>query len=257
MRQEIRVHHAYKDGYSVLPRLKRIDAGCVFDHELVDRSAILAAKREVSRLRQCYLEAEMSDATHDEICRFLVDRYPVALEPPYALANLGLQTQDDFAVVRLCDGRDWVAALHVSLPSHWSPERVIGKSFAATHTVVPGMKLASSAQMVEAMIHSGPFERYAWGVQFDSRLDGHPERPAARFNSSDPKVYVRVERQVTVGFPAHGAALFLIQPHLFGEDEVDRLALLEGLRQMTPEQRRYKAVADCFDALCAHLLGED
>jgi hypothetical protein len=103
------------------------------------------------------------------------------------------------------------------------------------------------------MIRSGPFERFAWGVQFGPRLDGHPDRPTARFDPADPRVFVKVERQVTVGFPEHDAALFLMRAHLLGEEEIDRLALAEGLLQMSPEQRRYKGVGERFEDLIAHL----
>ena len=152
----------------------------------------------------------MSEAIRDAACRFLVEHYPIPLDRPHTLDGLAMQIQEDLAIVR-ARGRDWVAAVHACFPSGWRPEEKVGQPFAALHRVVPGMKLDNSAQIVEAMIRSGPFERYAWGVQFEPRMDGHPSHPKAPFDPTAPRIFVKVERQVTIGFPEHDAALFLMR----------------------------------------------
>lgn len=248
------MYHAYKHGYSVLPGLRKLDTASPFLDTPADREFYRAAKREAVRQRPCCFTHDLTEALERAVCDFIVAHYPIALDPPHTLNSLAMQVQEDLAIVRR-DGpkRDWIAALHVCLPSAWRPEEKIGQSFDTVHQVVPGMKLSNSTSLVDAMIHGGPFERYVWGVLFDRRLDGHPDRPRAPFNPAQPHVYVKIERQVTVGFPDHEAALFLIRPYLLDETEIDHAALAAGLRQMTPAQREYKNVAQGYDDLIAYL----
>jgi hypothetical protein len=192
----------------------------------------------------------------------LVDATPSpAPAPPYidAFDALISQVAEDAAVVvRSANGTDTTAAIHLCAANHWSAEDRVGESFAHIHGVVPGMQpvTAKSAQMVAAMIERGPFVRFVWGVSSDTRLNHHPEPPVGvdpaawagrRFDLADPRLFVRIERQVLFGLPEVDAALFLIRPSfrdgaVLRADAEMNAALRAGLASMTPEQARYKGV---------------
>ncbi len=195
--------------------------------------------------------------------------------PPYAdgFDALMCQVQEDVAVVvRQDDGGDEVGAIHLCAANHWGAEDKIGQSFFHIHQVVPGMEPVNrkAAQMVDAMIDRGPFVRFVWGIATDTRLNHHPE-PAPgcpqdvwhgrRFDAADPRLFVRVERQVLWGLPEVGAVLFAIRPSfrdgvaVRADAELNQ-ALQRSLASMTPEQAHYKGVADSRDGVLAWLRGD-
>lgn len=187
------------------------------------------------------------------------------INPPYADAfdALCCQIPEDIAVVRTEPGRgDWIAALHLCAPSRWAGEEKIGRDFIATHAPVPGMEKVSAAapSLVAAMVGRGPFVRFTWGIEFDERLNRHPEPPpgvdAEEWNrrgfGPDKRLLLRVERQVLWPLPEANAAVFAIRIyHIDGEeiraDRDEREALRAALRSMSPESRRYKSLDGCFD----------
>ena len=188
------------------------------------------------------------------VCGFLVEHYPTPLELPHDFRSIAMQIREDLVIHRLDETRDWMAVGHVCSPSGWRPERKIGRPLAEIHAPVAGMDLRNSRKLVESMIYSGPFERYVWSILFEGRMNGHPSRPKKPFDPADPQVWVKVERQVTVGFPEHQAALFILAQSLIPEPEIDKPALVRGLRQMTHDQRGYKCLATCFDPLVEYLM---
>ena len=187
-----------------------------------------------------------------------------------AMHALALQVQEDFALCRQAQERDFLCALHICAPSHWSPEVKIGQSFFQVHAPVPGIEKLnrSASQMVQAMIHKGPFVRFVWSFVTDERLNHHPQPPPGwdlaewkgrSFHlQNDPPFFLRVERQTTFGFPELNFAFFSIRISFWSANEIradeqKRQNLLGALHSMSPESRRYKGVENCFSELTAWL----
>jgi hypothetical protein len=178
------------------------------------------------------------------------------------------QFQEDAAIVSLDSTSDWLSALHVSMPSHWDPRKKLGKSFLQVHAPVPGFEKIARAHrpILDAMVNKGPFVRFVWSFVTDTRLNHHSEPPSGEdpsiwrgrsFDLSDPlkaPFHLRVERQLTFGFPKNSAALFLIRlSFIDGRDILKnplwRKNMILALHSMTPESRVYKGVERCFDQL--------
>jgi dimethylamine monooxygenase subunit A len=186
--------------------------------------------------------------------------------PPYrdTLDALACQVQEDLAVVRLTGDRNWLASIHLCFPNHWAAEEKIGRDFAAIHEPVAGIETINRAApaIVRAMVHKGPFVRFAWGIASDARLNHHPEPPrgvpAAAWHGryatggDTAEFFLRVERQVVWGLPAVGASLFTIRTYFVSGaalSDADRNSLRSALHSMTPEQREYKGIAATFSAV--------
>ena len=196
-----------------------------------------------------------------------------APSPPYAHAfdALACQVAEDIAVVRRLDGGgDEVCAIHLCAANHWAAAGKIGHSFAAVHRPVPGIEQTvnpAAARIVDAMIERGPFVRFVWGLATDTRLNHHPVPPPGidpadwhgrRFDPQRPRLFVRVERQVTWGLPEVGAALFLIRNSFrdgaaLRADPEANAALQSALESMDAEQAAYKGVEASREVLLAWL----
>jgi hypothetical protein len=191
----------------------------------------------------------------------LVDCEPGPTEtgPEYvsALDALACQIQEDVAVVsRDASGRHWLSAVHVCLPNYWSIRDKIGHEFAAIHEPVAGMDrvVQRGDAMVTAMIDKGPFVRFGWGLATDARLNHHPDPPPGldatewqgrRFDAVRPELYLRVERQITWGFPEVSAGLFLIRSYITDlrhAESSQRMQLANAVESMTEAQLRYKGL---------------
>jgi len=87
------------------------------------------------------------------------------------------QVQEDMAICQLDGDRDWLAAIHLSAPNHWSPAEKTGQPFGAVHGVVPGMEKLNQQyfKMLVMAVQKGPFFRFAWGLATDTRLNHHPD----------------------------------------------------------------------------------
>lgn len=174
------------------------------------------------------------------------------------LDALACQCHEDLAVVQVReDGLGQVTALHLCLPNHWAAEEKIGRSFLHVHKPVPGMSRMNLnvAQLTQAMIHKGPFVRFAWGIATDARLNHHPLPPAGidlenwqgrAFNPAEPQLYLRVERQTIHGFPTVDSSLFTIRTYLYDIDsEVTgeyRARLVEAIESMPTDSAHYKGL---------------
>lgn len=183
------------------------------------------------------------------------------IQPVNALDFLGLNTQEDLALIARGPGGDWLAATHVLSPQHWDPRDKLGRDFVAVHAPVAGSGPlnATAPRLVDAVITRGPFVRFAWGLSLEDRLDHHPaappgadRRPGSRF---DPDAaFVRVERQTLTGFAAAQGALFTIRPLTTPLREAaatpaQAAALAQALRSMTPEQVGYKGLGSWLPGL--------
>lgn len=190
--------------------------------------------------------------------------------PPYAssLDALACQVPEDLAVITLA-GRHWLSALHLCLPNRWAAEQKIGGDFGAIHRPVPGIKKISARAptLVGAMVHRGPYVRFAWGLSTHAHLNRHPQPPPGQFpgrqqepefSRDDPRLWLRVERQVLWGLPAAGAALFTIRTYLTDCREIkDNAAQLQKLcsavASMSDEELAYKGLAASGSEILAWL----
>jgi len=243
------MYHPYKSGYSVLPQLKKVTSD-IFQIT-PDRDRYLEQKKISLETQKCFLQHDMTDEIYESACDLIRIWYPEILEPPYNFCDLAMQIQEDLAIHRLSDDSDWLAATHICMPSSWSPEEKIGKSFNEIHEPIPGMSFNNSRKLIEASISHGPFERFVWGLIYEDELNYHPSISRKPFDPENPFFLVKVERQIMYGIPQHKAMLFILRQHLLTETEVDKPDLYKALSGMTPEQKAYKNIPE---ALLTYLL---
>lgn len=181
------------------------------------------------------------------------------------------QVQEDLAIVQMdkTTTTEYLAAIHLCSPNHWSPAEKIGKPFARIHDPVPGLErvVQNYWKMFESIISTGgPYTRFAWGVSTDMRLNHHPEPPPAvdaatwhgrSVNNSDYKFYIRTERQNLVGFPEAEAFLFTIRTYFYDIDTLtteEKKALVSALESMSPEARQYKGLSTTMHQVISRLM---
>ncbi len=229
----------------MLPRLRQISHREIFqvDANLHQRS--LREKQLAALSQDVHVEYNLNDSLRSAARMFLLNHHPVELEPVAALSGIAAQMQEDVIIHALDGEKDWMAYGHVSFPSGWRPEENIGRPLKQIHVPVPGMDLAKSQKLVETMIHHGPFERFVWSVVFDDRFNFHPQQPRSPFDLADPVVFVKLERQVTIGFPEQHGALFLLSQSLIGPSQIDRPALAKAINEMSNEELQYKDLHQC------------
>ena len=255
--------HPYRAGYSTLPAMTRIEPVEVFRPDPLHGDWFDAAKRRVMAVQTCQVESDCSAEVYAAACAFVAGYYPRPLHGPlgptgdwtarWVFGSLAAQLQEDLVIHRVRNGRDWMAAGHVCFPSGWNPSAKVGHSLNDIHAPVPGLNKSNGQKLAKAIVSSGPYERYVWGLVFAPELNGHPLRPKAVFDPKRPAVWVKVERQVTVPLPEVSAALFVLSHSLVGEAEIDSTALARALETMTREQRVYKGVEHHFDEIVGHL----
>ncbi|MFT3751186.1 MAG: DUF3445 domain-containing protein [Agriterribacter sp.] len=166
------------------------------------------------------------------------------------------QVQEDIAVVQIRNNEDWLTAIHLCSPNHWSPTEKCGKTFEVIHAPIPGMDktMQQHPKILSAIIQKGPFTRFAWGIATDNRLNHHPVPPPGtdsdywngRLKGDDlTKFYVRTERQNLVGFAEENAFLFTIRTYFYDIDELDsneKKLLWEAVDTMPYESKIYKGI---------------
>jgi len=233
------MYHPYKDGYSTLPNLRRIEPAEVFEPRQDESGRIMKEKRAILGAREAVLEADCPRGILDTLGAWVGSWHP--WRPLGSLFEVASRIPEDLMVHRVADGRDWLAAAHVCFPSHWEPRDKLGRSWEEIHRPVP-MNLANSGKIVQAMCAEGCFERFVWSVVHDRRYDFHPSVPSSIFSIERPLVLVKVERQVTVGFPRLGCCLFILRQYLV--EDYDRMALAAAIEGMNQEQRAYKGLSD-------------
>jgi len=152
-------------------------------------------------------------------------------------ALLSLAFAEDFAIVDAARGTiPWLA---VCLPSHWAPERKVGRSFAEVHAPV-----ADNALLVQAgprllrLVSAEPrWERFVWTITSHPRLHAHPDRLAherwPHGASVDEVVALaqwRTERQTFIPLPALRQAVFTI--HVEVQPLAEAIASPERARRL-------------------------
>jgi len=187
----------------------------------------------------------------------------IGVENPQATPNyldgldaLCCQLQEDLSISEAGQQSDHIRYLHLCFPNYWSAQEKLGKSFLSAHTPVPAMeKISNNARnLVETFVRHGPFERFTWGLATDDRLNHHPVAPincdprlwtGRQFNVTQPKLYMRIERQITLPFPEVHAFVFLIRSYHqnvahFSKDELSRLSF--SLSTMPEQVLKYKGL---------------
>lgn len=234
--------HPYIEGYSVLPKLRKIPVQEVFRYSPEHHQRCLAEKAKAREVQVYEVEERLCPELAGLANDFIRKHYPISLESTDSLDGLIQQMSED-VVIHASDGStDWMAYGNVCLPSHWRPEEKIGRSLKELHAPVPGINLENSSSLVAAMIHSGPFERFIWSVVYEDEFNFHPDLPRQSFDLRNPQLFIKVERQVTVGFPVAQGTLFILQESLLTLSEIDLSALLAAIREMNPAERKYKGL---------------
>jgi len=162
---------------------------------------------------------------------------------------LACQIQEDFAVIATSDHGNSIDGMHVCLPSGWDPAEKIGKSYSEIHNIVPGMEpvLEQEDKYVKLMVNTKePLVRFVWGVSFDNALSRHPDLHSFEdFDVNNPTAFLRVERQVVVGFPDLSFALFVIRLYMYNMEEIcqdseSHKALILAIGEMSDVSILYK-----------------
>lgn len=188
---------------------------------------------------------------------------------PYhdGLDALCCQVQEDVAVNLVNNGDDHITYLHLCLPNYWAPQDKIGRSFITAHEPVPAMDriIARSGKLLDTLLQEGPFERFTWGLTTDARLNHHPLAPENQnprlwhgraFDPARPELYLRIERQVTVGIPEGNAFIFTIRTYLHDTGNLNsdqRRTLAQAIRTMPEPVLAYKELMECKDEIIAWL----
>lgn len=233
----------YKKGYNTLPNLKKLKEDEVFERNRND-SALIRIEKEEALKNQNYFMEFNNDPKFYEICEeWILKNYPIKLKSTKYL-DIAKETDEDFLIHRVDSELDYLCSAHVCFASHWRVEDKIGKSFNEIHAPVP-MNLKNSSKLVHTMIHGGIFERFVWSVVHENKYNFHPRFNNLKFDIKKPKVLIKVERQVTVGFSKYNFCLFILRQYLISEDQVDKKILSEVIQKMTLEQKKYKGLEDC------------
>jgi dimethylamine monooxygenase subunit A len=267
MREQARYFPVLPSPLKMVAGLRRLGVDCGqgeldqrFFHVDDRRAHYVAAKRRVPANRHGLFGTEPAHAVAREAALQWM-RSTLADEQPALLAEaerdheardefdaLARVLQEDFAVLSAGDDdAGSTVVLDVRFPSGWRPECLIGASFEALHRPVPGFVETPAAvrSMVRAMIERGPYVRFVWTLCGDDQLDHHPEaRRPVDFATAD-RLWLRVERQVTVALPHAEASVFLIRTYLYPTDELsreERAVVLRALELMPSEVRAYKGL---------------
>lgn len=220
--------------YSVLPQLHKLSGSIFVKDENYD--FYLELKKKAIQNQICFVEHNFN--LYDPIINFIQKQYPINLN---SFEEISLNIQEDLVIHCLNPYADWFGAGHICFPSGWRPEEKIGKSFQEIHSPVPGIKV--NRKLVESLVNYGPFERYVWGVIFEETINGHPNYLRKEFKD---KFWIKIERQVVVGFPEHSIFLFVIRQHLFKEEEIDKKILFNSLSKMNDMEKEYKGINKDF-----------
>lgn len=240
----------YKKGYSTLPNLRKLTESEVFERDCSDLVPIMGEKEEALKNQNCFMESNHDPLIYETCADWMARNYPRSLAGRDYF-EIAREVPEDFLIHRAEGDRDWLSSAHVCFASHWRPEDKIGRSFDEIHQPVP-MNLKNSRKLVHAMIHGGIFERFVWSVVHDERYNFHPRLEYSRFSPDDPKVMIKVERQVTVGFSDQNFCLFILRQYLVRESDLDKTRLAEVIEAMNEEQRRYKGLSES-EALLRYL----
>ena len=244
--------------YSVSPGLRPLEPP-VLRFDQLERYR--AEKQAAAAMRPVCLEHQLPAETR----RAAIARLRALIEcecpdfqpvPPDDLTALPFLLEEDVAIIQTEGHREWLAFGHVCLPSSWRLEDKIGRPFLEVHQPVPGFPAQGATNLVRSLTTKGPYERFAWGLTNEDRLDQTAPVHADVLPPPAP-LFVRVERQTIHPLPGCGAWLFTIHPANTPVEELrpeQRAALAAALTSMTPEQAVYKGLGTTRAEVTAALL---
>lgn len=151
--------------------------------------------------------------------------------------------QEDIAVIFVENKNDFLAYLHVSFPSGWRPEDRIGQSFAKIHEEVPGFVF--NPALMQTLLR-GRYQRFVWSPIYENKLNQYPGE-SRKFTLDNPQFWLKIEKQITVGFPAEGFFLFVMRQYVYDEKDVDLRVFCNTIRGMSPIQKIYKGITAEFE----------
>lgn len=244
------MYHVYKDGYSTLPNLKKIQKDKIFEFNRKESSYLQVEKKEALENQKYFFEYDNDPVFYEIATDFILKNYPIKLSSNN-YTEIAKEIDEDLLIHRIKGNSDFLSSAHVCFPSGWLPEDKIGKSFREIHAPVP-MNLNNSEKLVNAIINGGNFERFVWSLVFEKKYNFHPRFYFNSFNSESPKLFVKIERQVTVGFPKYSFCLFILRQYLIEEEELDKKCLYESIIKMDSNQKKYKQIEN-FENIIKYL----
>ena len=189
-----------------------------------------------------------------------------ALAPAWRLTGLlSLAFAEDFAIIDASDGRiPWLA---VCLPSSWSPQDKVGRSFAEVHAPVADNEvlMAASDHLIGLVTGGDRWERFVWTLTDSPTLDRHPARSApSRWDASlsadelAAATFFRSERQTFIPVASTRLAIFTIHVEVRPLRSVvttaaDASRLQAALATMSPAVLAYRGLAAARARLLAWL----
>jgi len=252
------IKEIYKKGYSTLPNLNKLSESDVFEKNTSDSALLMEEKKEALLNQKFFFEYD-HDPLHYEICEdWILKNYPKKLISTKYL-DIAKETEEDFLIHRIKENKDYLSSAHVCFASHWEPENKIGKSFDEIHLPVP-MNLKNSdivtnvkqlqSDYANPTSNNGIFERFVWSIVYERKYNFHPRFNHKKFNKEKPEIFIKIERQVTVGFSEYNFCLFILRQYLLEEKDIDKKILTNIIESMTLEQKKYKGLEDPTDLLC-------
>lgn len=225
-------NHPYIKGYSVLPNLNKFSG-----NPFVKNDYLIEQKRLALQNQKVFFEHEIDQSIYEPICNYIACTANLSLN---TFDKLAVQLSEDVLIHRMSEKTDWLAACHVCFPSGWFPEEKIGKPLAEIHSPIPGMNLTNSFKLIQTIVNHGPFIRYVWSIVCEERINFHPSMPKSKFNGT---IFVKVEEQMTIGFPEIKSVLFILRQNLIYPNEIDYKSLYNACNGMTEEQKKYKNIS--------------
>ena len=149
----------------------------------------------------------------------------------------GYQLQEDYTIHKVEGDTDKLIYYDFSLPGFWNPEESLGKSLLTLHEPVP--KISFPQKTLQACTKSR-FVRFVWSIVHEKALNFHPSLPIKEFDLDKPEWYIRIERQVIIGFPELSCFLFVVKPFIVEKPKIKELN--NTIRNMSLEQKEYKRI---------------
>jgi hypothetical protein len=241
------MYHPYKQGYNTLPNLRKITQEEVFERNREESIYIQKEKEEGLKNQKYFFEHNNKEIFYELSKNFILNNYPIKIKSDNYL-DIAKEIDEDFIIHRIDGEKDYMCSAHVIFASHWLPENKIGTSFEQIHKPVP-MNLKNSKKLVEAMVNSGIFERFVWSIVYENKYNFHPRFENKKFDQENPCVLIKVERQVTVGFPQEQFCLFVLRQYIIKEEDIDKDALVRAIEGMNEVQKEYKGLQQCESLL--------
>ena len=177
--------------------------------------------------------------------------------------SYSLTKQQDLAVVKILEEKNINIAISLAFPNHWDPREKLSKDFISTHKPVADFEEINknNQKLMKSILEKGPYERYAWGLSTDTRLNHHPHSPSNYTKeewygrSLHDELFMRIERQTFQGFVKVSSVLFTIHTFFVNVDSLETTqldALYNAVLSMSEDTLKYKGIDK--EKICQKLL---